>query len=192
VGASGPAGPQGETGPAGPPGDIAKLDWPFIAKTNWPQDASLSANDALALLQKVQLSLSSPLSSRTQERQPLVVQIWFEPAGADATGAPAVPVALQALHGSQKLSPRDIVWTSSDNKDRLSSVLSASGRLMLRVHCGHLVDEKERSFSSSVDALVGVQSPHLPAGVFEGWCFVGSNAVRAPVTAVKKRRGGQA
>ena len=25
---------------------------------------------------------------------------------------------------------------------------------------------------AGVDALVGVTSPHVPGGVFEGWCFV--------------------
>jgi hypothetical protein len=176
AGAVGPAGPRGEQGPAG---DIATLDWPFIEKTNWPQGATLRATDAYARLGKLVLSLSSPLNGRTAELQPKVVQVWFEPVPAQTLTVAAVmsPTPLLAFHGDQKLSGREVVWAISDERERTVRLLQASGRIMLRVHCGHLVDEKERSFSSSVDALVGVKSPHLPAGVFEGWFFVVADTV---------------
>ncbi len=204
-GEAGPAGPQGEAGTAGPPGtpgpqgnqgipgpqgvqgvqgpagDIAELDWPFIAETNWPQGAALRAADAFAVLEKVSLVLSERLHARTQQSQPKVVQVWFEPIPPTNASAVIGPLALLALHGAQKLAPREVNWAINDEKDRTIRVLQTQGRVMLRVHCGHLVDDKGRSFSSSVDALVGVKSPHLPAGVFEGWFFVVSDNV-APNT----------
>jgi hypothetical protein len=132
------------------------------------------AADALVRLQQLDLFLSEPLNGRTLELQPKVVQIWFEPSPRQVTGAAAIlaPAPVMALHGEQKLSPREIVWSIADERGRATALLRSTGRVMLRVHCGHLVDERERSFSSSVDALVGVRSPHLPAGVFEGWFFV--------------------
>jgi Collagen triple helix repeat (20 copies) len=172
TGDRGPAGEPGPPGPQGPPGDPAALDWPFIAKTNWPQGATLSAPDALALLQQVVLSLSAPLNAAVLERQPQVVQIWFEAAPAQQGTTANLPSALITLHGSLKLAPRRIDWASNDDRERLQAVLGVSGRVMLRVHCGHLIDDQERAFSSALDALVGVRSPHLPAGVFEGWFFV--------------------
>ncbi len=197
----GPAGPQGEPGPPGvpglpgatgesgargdpgPPGDIASLDWPFIEKTNWPQGRTLAVAEAIARLRQIELFLSSRLNGRTLETQPQVVQIWFEPSPVQQapTGAPArFPSPVMAFHGGMKLGSREVVWSLSDDVERTSAMLQATGRVMLRVHCGHLVDDKERSFSSSVDALVGAQSPHLPAGVFEGWFFVAKERVTPP------------
>ena len=171
-GEAGPPGPAGGTGPAGPPGPVAELDWPFIEKTNWPQGQSLTAPNALARLQQVELTLSAPLHPRIQQLQPQVVQVWFEPTPAQASTNALVPAPLMALHGTAKLSPREIVWSTLDERERLQATLGATGRVMLRVHCGHLVDERERAYSSSVDAVVGTRSPHLPAGVFEAWFFV--------------------
>jgi hypothetical protein len=190
----------GATGPAGPAGDIAALDWPFIEKTNWPQGATLLVADALARLGKVELFLSSPLHARTLEAQPKVVQVWFEPSTPQTTGA-LVPGPLMALHGDIKLAEREIVWAANDERERLQATLGVTGRVMLRVHCGHLVDEKERSFSSSLDGLVGVRSPRVPAGVFEAWFFVvregtirpnrspGSELERKPDPPARKRSG---
>lgn len=178
VGPPGATGATGAAGPPGPAGDVTQLDWPVIEGTNWPQDEVLDVSSALALLSQVELFLSAPLNERTRKRQPKVVQVWFEPSTAEGERVP-VPVPLMALHGNTKLSDRQIIWSSSDDSERLAAVLTVTGRVMLRVHCGHLVDEKERSFSSSVDVLAGVQSPHLPAGVFEGWCFVATDKVNA-------------
>jgi hypothetical protein len=49
---------------------------------------------------------------------------------------------------------------------------------MLRVHCGHLIDEKERAFSSALDALVGVRFT-----VSAGWGRMTGPACRRRPTA---------
>ena len=182
-GDAGPAGPAGAPGLPGPAGDIAALDWSFIEKTNWPQGALLTAAKAIALLQKVELMLSAPLGARTLDRPPQVVQVWFDPSSSQQNAA-TLPTALMALHGEIRMSARQIVWGSTDERERLNAILAATGRVMLRVHCAHLIDNKDRPFSSAVDALVGIKSPHLPAGVFEGWFFVARDAPPIPVPVV--------
>ena len=182
-GDAGPAGPAGAPGLPGPAGDIAALDWSFIEKTNWPQGALLTAAKAIALLQKVELMLSAPLGARTLDRPPQVVQVWFDPSSSQQNAA-TLPTALMALHGEIRMSARQIVWGSTDERERLNAILAATGRVMLRVHCAHLIDDKDRPFSSAVDALVGIKSPHLPAGVFEGWFFVARDAPPIPVPVV--------
>ncbi len=179
-GAPGQPGPAGPVGPPGPPGDIAALDWPIIAKTNWPQDGRLTVADAMGLLGRVRMTLSSPLHPRVQELQPQVVQVWFEPEPVQTANNATLPGPVMALHGTAKLSPQTIDWAFSDDRERLQATLGASGRLMLRVHCGRLVDDKERAFSSSLDGLVGTRSPHVPGGVFEAWCFVPRPGVAGP------------
>ena len=184
AGATGPEGPQGppgpqgspgEAGPPGPAGDLTTLDWPIVESTNWPQGETLSVEKTMDQLRGIGLVLSSRLHARIIEMQPQVVQVWFEPSGLrpnDNDTGVAVPIALMALHGVTRLSAAEIVWSSTDESERLAAVLAATGRVMLRVHCGHLVDNKDRAFSSSLDALTRVSSPHLPGGVFEGWFFV--------------------
>lgn len=180
-GGPGPAGPQGEVGPpgprgeAGPPGSPATLDWPFIEKTNWPQDERLAPADAVALLREVDIVLSRPLAGSIVERSPAAIQVVFEAQPVSAS-SPLAPVPLLALHGSLKYSSRQITWALADGVEQTQSVLNAGGRLTLRVHCGRLLDGDGRVFSSALDALVGVSSPHVPGGVFEGWCLVVASA----------------
>ncbi len=174
-GLAGPQGEQGQAGPAGPAGDLALQDWPFIEKTNWPQGERLLPAAAVAVLQDVQLTLSDPLHARTLDQQPQVVQVWFEPAPPQqaATGAgQTFPAPLMAFHGSTRLRAREVFWAAADERERMSATLAATGRVMLRVHCGMLVDERGRALSSSLEALTGVRSPRLPGGVFEAWFFV--------------------
>jgi hypothetical protein len=181
AGPVGPAGPRGAAGPAGPAGDAVLADWPFIEKTNWPQGELLDTARTLGVLRQIQLTLSSPLAARTLTQQPQVVQVWFEPSPVQQapTGASVrQPAPVIAFHGSTKLGARELNWSLEDDVERTTAMLNATGRMLLRVHCGHLVDEKGRLLSSSVDALMGVVSPRLPAGVFEGWFFVGTPTPR--------------
>jgi len=183
-GATGATGPAGPVGPSGPPGDLTAADWPFIEKTNWPQGEVLVASKALELLRQVQLRLSSRLHARTLEAQPQVVQIWFEPQTvqqATTGAAPLAPSPVIALHGIAKMTPDEIQWSLQDDAERVTTLLANAGRVMLRVHCGHLIDEQVRAFSSVPDALTEVRSPHLPGGVFEGWFFVG-RVINRPLT----------
>jgi len=183
AGVAGQTGASGVPGPAGPAGTAGLADWPFIEKTNWPQGKRLTAAQALELLRQVQLSISTRFNEQTQEQQPQVVQVWFEPARLQKSNAGAnllMPEPVMSLHGSMKVSPQTIAWQIIDDVKRVNAMLGGGGRMTLRVHCGHLVDEKERALSSSVDALVGTTSPRLPAGVFEGWFFV--SAATNPLT----------
>ena len=175
VGPAGPQGPQGIQGPPGPAGDSGLADWPFIEKSNWPQGQTLTTAQALSLLKQVEMSCSAPLLPRVIELAPQVVQIWLEPATTLRTANGALvntPGPLVALHGVTRLAARAVVWNFSDDVERLTAVLNTGGRLMLRVHCGHLIDEKERALSSSLDGLLGTRSPRLPAGVLEAWVFL--------------------
>jgi hypothetical protein len=150
-------------------------DWPFIEKSNWPQGETLTAAQALSLLKQVELSCSTPLLPRVIELAPQVVQVWFEPATTvrTATGAlVSTPGPLLALHGRTRITARAVVWNFGDEVERLTAALNTGGRLMLRVHCSHLIDEKERALSSSLDGLLGTRSPRLPAGVLEAWVFL--------------------
>ena len=157
------------------------LDSPFIARCNWPQDQRLTVAQAITLLERIRLDLSSALLPEVQDRQPQVVQLWFEPAPAQASGGPGTqPGPLMVIHGEAKLSPERIDWSASDDRERLQALLGSSGRLLLRVHCGFLADLEKRPFSASLLALTGFEAPRVPAGVFEAWC----NIARAGSTPV--------
>ena len=160
------------------------LDAPFIARCNWPQDQRLTVSQAIALLTSIRLDLSSPLLPEVQNRQPQVVQLWFEPEPAQASGSMSTqPGPLMVIHGEAKLAPERIDWSASDDRERLQALLGTSGRLMLRVHCGFLADVEKRPFSASLVALTGFEAPRMPAGVFEAWCHIpraGSTPVPTP------------
>jgi hypothetical protein len=179
AGALGPVGPQGLQGPPGPAGTAELAEWPFIEKSNWPQGQTLTTAQAVGLLKQVELNTSTPLLPRVIELAPQVVQVWVEPATTLRTPTGALvntPGPLVALHGVTRLAPRAALWNSSDDTERLTAVLNTGGRVMLRVHCGHLIDEKERALSSSLDGLLGTRSPRLPAGVLEAWFFLPPSA----------------
>jgi hypothetical protein len=82
------------------------------------------------------------------------------------------PGSIVVIHGVAKLDTDVIVWSRADNDDLLARVLSSGGRLIIRIHCGHLLDHERRPFSSSLDGVLGSQSPHAPGGVHETWMFV--------------------
>ncbi len=172
-GAPGQPGPPGPQGPQGVPGQTVALDAPFIARCNWPQDQRLTVSQAIVLLERIRLDLSAPLLPDVQDRQPQVVQLWFEPAPLLASGAPGnQPAPLMVVHGEAKLSPQRIDWSTSDDRERLQALLGSSGRLLLRVHCGFLADVEKRPFSASLVALTGFDQPQVAAGVFEAWCHI--------------------
>ena len=94
------------------------------------------------------LTLSSPLNGQTQVLQPRVVQISFESIPTQtANGATALgPTPLLVLHGDQKLSGREVIWAITDEPERTIRLLRPSGRIMLRVQFGDLVDDNEHPF----------------------------------------------
>lgn len=170
VGATGATGPAGATGARGPVGPAATLDAPFVSKVNWPHGQLVSVPQALDLLSKLRFDLSVDLAASVVERQPAVVQVWFEP-NSNAT-AGSSPLGLLTLHGSAKLDARSIGWRLADTVAATTKAFGPGGRLLLRLHTGLLVDKDGQAFSAALDALLGSRQPHVPGGTFEGWLMV--------------------
>ncbi|HWS12260.1 MAG TPA: hypothetical protein VN279_05655, partial [Rhodocyclaceae bacterium] len=134
--------------------------------------------------------LSLPLHPRVVEMQPRVVQVWYEPDSPRTVTASTVltkPQSILTVHGALKIDLQAITWSLTDTAEQLVKVLSLGGRVIVRVHCGHLVDRKERPFSSALDAVVGFPTPHVPAGVWESWFFVAVPRIE-PVLRPRGRR----
>lgn len=166
----GPAGPQGEPGPQGPPGPGLDQDWGFIAKVSWEHGATVSVGQALEILQSLRCRLSRSLHAELQELPPLVIHVWFEPLPTPE-GQRAL-TNLLVLDGQVQVTPQILAWASRHPAPVLSQALTPGGRILIRIHCGHLFDSKRRPFSASLDAILSLDSLRLPGGVFESWFFV--------------------
>lgn len=166
----GPAGPQGEPGPQGPPGPGLDQDWGFIAKVSWEHGATVSVGQALEILQSLRCRLSRSLHAELQELPPLVIHVWFEPLPTPE-GQRALTTLL-VLDGQAQVTPQILAWASRHPAPVLSQALTPGGRILIRIHCGHLFDSKRRPFSASLDAILSLDSLRLPGGVFESWFFV--------------------
>ena len=165
----GAPGLQGVKGDKGDPGAPAQLDWPFINRVNWRQGAQLKINEAQQLINRLQINLSNTINPVLIEaNQPQVVQVWFEPNNPE----PGAPLPILTLHGIQKFSATVINWSCNDNADLVARSFIRGGRLLIRVHVSHLYDIDKRPFSPSLDALTGIDYPHVPGGVWESWVFV--------------------
>ena len=99
----------------------------------------------------------------------VVVCESYEP---DRTSQAAGPAPIEVLHGTLRLEPRALSWQLTDPTEAASATFRRGGRVLIRVHCGHLFDVEKRVLSAATDALTGVATPHLPGGVFESWFFV--------------------
>lgn len=172
AGPEGPAGPRGARGPQGPPGPGLDVDAPFIAEVNWPHDAQLTIGDAIGLLRELVAHPSAPFNGNLLERQPQVMQVWYEPnAQRPGPGTRRSLVPIITLHGTLKFVPETMIWSIADAPNLLESGFQPGGRVLIRIHCAYLLDADERSFSAALDA-VGVKVPHLPGGIFESWFFI--------------------
>ncbi len=128
--------------------------------------SSVSPSQALGFLKELRIDLSGPLERRMLETRPEVVQVWFLANG--------VGQAIQILHGSLKLDRDGITWNGSDGGTQLRALFEkGGGQVLLRVHCGHLFDEKERPVSAALDCVTPFPN-RAPTygGVFEAWFFV--------------------
>jgi hypothetical protein len=174
-GPPGPAGPQGETGPrgqrgpAGQPGEGLDPEWPFIAKVSWEQGRRVAIDQILAILREAVITLSAGLHARTIEGQPACVQVWCEPDARSTAGTAPAPIL--NFHTNTKLDGNHIVFAVTDGEGQVRSALKQGGRILIRVHCGQLMDGAERPFSASLDGILGTKSPHAPGGVHETWFF---------------------
>ena len=141
------------------------LDWPFVAKVNWPHGQTIPLPAAVALLGNLRFDLSIAMAADVVKAQPAVVQVWFEPNG----GGPA---GIATVHGALKFAASSIIWQASDTAATITRSLVNGGRLLIRLHSGVLLDKDRRAFSAALDALIGAAQPHVPGGVFEGWVMV--------------------
>lgn len=176
-GEPGPPGPQGQSGPRGEPGLGLDPDWPMIEAVSWPPGRVLAPGEAAAAVIKGSIRLSAPLHGRTLEQQPGVVQIWFEvgtPAGVDGRTV-ANPGSVLSLPVAVRLNGSEVLWNALVDPGQLTEIFSRGGRILIRVHCGHLLDERERPFSASLDGVLGTSSPRAPGGVHESWFFARGN-----------------
>ena len=180
-GAKGSKGDRGNPGPAGAKGDRGEpgqgVDpaWPFVAKVSWKQGVDLTPTKALNTVSSLTCRLSEPLDSSISQSGPQVMQVWFEPdswvnpRGSDLV---KVPAQILTLHGRLSIESESLVWTLRDDRARVVFFFKQGGRVLIRVHCGHLLDRQQRPFSGSLDGVLGMQSPHTPGGTLESWFFV--------------------
>jgi collagen triple helix repeat protein len=172
AGAKGDKGDKGDPGQQGPAGESLDQDWGLIRKINWPHDAPLSVAQATSLLQGgLQVTLSRSLDQAQQGAPPSVFEVWFQPDPTGATAGPDTPLPIVSLFGRLKATPQTITWTPAFSPEGMKATVRP-GRCLVRVHCGVLVDARQRQLSATLTAILGVNGLVLSGGVFESWFFV--------------------
>lgn len=170
-GATGTPGSPGPAGPQGPAGPGLDQDWGSIVKISWPHDTTVSAAQALTILATLQMSLSRALNGSQIQIAPNVVEVWFEPDPGTAAASAPLPLPIVSIFGTLKLSAQTITWASLIPAKQLETVLR-QGRVLIRVHCGALIDAKQRQFSGTLTGILGFTGLILPGGVFESWFLI--------------------
>jgi hypothetical protein len=125
-------------------------------------------------LKQLNVTLTAALNPQLQAAKPQVVQVWFEGDPAvvlTATVLPA-PSTVFTIHGTTTFDGTVMLWTRKDDDKTLTSVLQPGGRVLIRIHCGYLLDAQNRTFSAALDTVTHVATTHVPGGVFESWFFV--------------------
>jgi hypothetical protein len=178
-GDKGDPGAKGDKGDPGAQGPGLEKNWPFIKSVSWKQANTLSLQETLATLGGMRIALSEPLLPAILEQQPQVVEVWFEsdlrlalPGVVIAQITAPSPGLMMVIHGTAKFSGNLITWSVSDHPKHLTRTLTPGGKLLIRVHCGHLFAADKRPFSAALDAVTAIPSLHAPGGVFESWFFV--------------------
>jgi hypothetical protein len=141
---------------------------------SWEQGQRENLDRTLALLREAQISLSKEVHTRIADTQPACVQVWYEPEARIVTGNATVriPAGILNLHLNVKVDRDLLVFSVADGEAQLREIMRQGGRILIRIHCGHLLDSEERPFSASLDGIMGTTSPHAPGGVHETWFFV--------------------
>jgi hypothetical protein len=172
AGSEGPPGSQGERGdpgPPGPPGAGLDPDWPFIREVSWTHGGRLSPDEAANTMRELRLLLSHRLLPEMLNRLNGTVEASLE---TRVTQGSTVRILTTQLNGKTAADDQALIWSSSDPDDVLLGAMRTGPRVVLRVLCGHLIDEQKRPFSAALDALTGIESPRVPGGLFESWFFV--------------------
>jgi len=144
----------------------------LIRKVSWPHDQRISVPQATSLIQGgLQVTLSRSLDAGQQQTPPNVVEVWFQPDPTGIQTAAPTPLPILSFFGSLRVTPQTITWIPVMNADVLKSTMRP-GRLLVRVHCGPLIDGKQRQFSATLTGILGVTGLVLPGGVFESWFLI--------------------
>ena len=129
----------------------------------------MTTPQAAGILRALRIRPSSPIHPDVITANPQVVEVWFQPKAPSTNVGTTVVVV---VNGTTKLQADAINW-AADAPTTLTQVLAQGGRVLIRVHCGHLMDAEKRVFSGSVDGVTGFESEvRAPGGVFESWFFV--------------------
>ena len=172
AGSVGAAGPVGATGLKGDPGVGLDQDWGFIRKISWPHDGTLKVAPALALiLGGFQVTMSKSIDPTQQDKAPNVFEVWFQPNPLNLAGAVDTPLPMVSIFGTLKVTPQTITWAPVTSPTGIRLMIRA-GRVLIRVHCGALKDTKNRQFSATLSAVLGLEGLVLSGGVFESWFLV--------------------
>jgi hypothetical protein len=163
LGATGPQGPQGFQGP---PGVGLDPNWPFVSQVNWKHNAM---NPLSMMTKGLVMTFSSPFATSIITNKPPVVQVWFETTPTQATAPGTSPGNVLVIHGALTFGTNTIMWNMTDASNTATSILLQPGRVLLRLHCNHLIDQKGLVYSDSADTLNGTQTLHTPGGTLESW-----------------------
>jgi len=177
-GAKGDPGVKGDKGDRGDQGIGLDRDWPSIKSVSWKQANVQTNQETLGTLSGLRIILTEALLPAVIEQQPQVVEVWFESdlrlvlPNATAPFLVPAPGPMTVIHGTSKLDSNFISWSVTDNPFHLNRTLNPGGKILIRVHCGHLFAADKRPFSAALDVITGIPTLHAPGGVFESWFFV--------------------
>ena len=177
-GDKGDPGVKGDKGDRGERGQGLDEEWPSIRSVSWKQANTLSLQETQGALAGIRIILTEPLLPAVIQQQPQVVEVWFESDLRQLlpqTTAPvpaSAPGPISVIHGTAKLDGNVISWGVTDHPTHLTRSLTQGGKILIRIHCGHLFTTTKRPFSAALDAVTGFPSLHAPGGVFESWFFV--------------------
>jgi hypothetical protein len=145
-----------------------------VTKVSWKHGVTVSASQAAQLLAGLRADLSRDLLPDLLTAQPQVLQVWFEPPLPLLPIIPSVPqlAGIFTMDGALRVAAQQLTWTAALTADILTRVFAGGGRLLLRIHCGNLLDGRRRVFSAATDSLFAAETLHLPGGVLESWFFV--------------------
>jgi hypothetical protein len=154
------------------PGPGLDLEPTLIGRISWPHATTLTLTAALTTIRELRIDLTGRVHDVSQQQQSQVVQVWFLPNIIQGTAGPLVS-SVQVIHGTNKVEPDGITWATSDTQALLRSMFGPGGQVLLRVHCGHVFDDKERPISAALDAIAPLRNrAPVYGGVFESWFFI--------------------
>jgi hypothetical protein len=114
----------------------------------------------------LQVTLSRSLDVSQQQSAPQAVEVWFEPDPTGVTTAAPVPLPIVSIFGSLKVTPQTITWIPNLPPSSFDAILR-HGRLLVRIHCGVLIDAKQRTILVDAHGNPRLHGTHTSRGVRE-------------------------